>query len=127
MGSSGATIGCIPKSANTMGVIATGLKRRAVAPGDPSQSSLSLDSLVISTGFLRDGQDNITSPGQSLFLILSSSLKIWRELISPNLAPSNTSSNNWINFCLTVDKPLTNGSQVAGTPAVLTHRLGTLG
>jgi len=110
-----------------MGVIATGLKRRAVAPDDPSQSSLSLDSSVISTGFLRDGQDNITSPGQGLFLIPSSPLKIRCELIFPNLAPSSTSSNNWINYCMTVDRPLTNGSQVTGTRVVLTHRLGTLG
>lgn len=29
-------------------------------------------------------------------------------------APSQTSSNNFINFCLTVNKPLTNGQQIKG-------------
>jgi len=74
-------------------ITTTGVGRRAVGPDDPSQSSLTLDPAVISTGFESDGQSNITTPGQD---------------------PSRTSSNNWINFCKTVDKPLTNGTQIPG-------------
>jgi hypothetical protein len=49
-----------------------------------------LDPGVISTNFEQDGSANGTD-GQ---------------------APSLTSKNNFINFCLTVDKPLTNGQQI---------------
>lgn len=66
---------------------------RAVPPNDPSQSALCLDAAVLSTGFQFDGQSNITSTGQ---------------------VASQISSNNWINFCKTVDKPLTNGTQIPG-------------
>jgi len=83
----GITIGCISESENAMRILAT----RAVPADDPSQSSLTLDPAVISTGFQDSGQGNETTPGQ---------------------VPSRTSSNNWINFCKTVDKPLTNGQQV---------------
>ena len=62
MGSFRTTIGCIAESENTMRIA-----RRAVDPGDSSQSSLTLDPSVISTGFQNDGQDNITSAGQGLF------------------------------------------------------------
>ncbi|KAI0295104.1 hypothetical protein B0F90DRAFT_1820683 [Multifurca ochricompacta] len=58
--------------------------------GDP-QSSLTLDPRVIATGFENNGQDTPT-PGQ---------------------VASLTSSNNFINFCLTVpNKPITNGLQI---------------
>jgi hypothetical protein len=46
---------------------------------------------VLSKGFQRNGQENQTVPGQ---------------------VPSLTSSNNFINFCLTVKKPLMNGQQI---------------
>ena len=36
---------------------------------DPSQSSLTLDPAVLSSGFESDGQDNITDGGQGLFLV----------------------------------------------------------
>jgi len=91
--SSKTIIGCTIERENTIGKIARGLNRRAVAPDDPSQSSLTLDSSVIASGLSKDGQDNITSPGQS---------------------GSATTTNNWINFCMTVDKPLTNGTQIPG-------------
>jgi len=60
---------------------------------DP-QTSLTLDPRVISTNFEHDGTANGTA-GQK---------------------PSLTSSNNFINFCLTVDinLPLTNGQQIKG-------------
>ncbi|TDL26975.1 hypothetical protein BD410DRAFT_783089 [Rickenella mellea] len=58
--------------------------------GDP-QKSLTLDPKVISTGFEKNGQE-VPEAGQ---------------------VPSLTSSNNFINFCLTQKgKPLTNGQQV---------------
>ncbi|KAH9044926.1 hypothetical protein EDB83DRAFT_1562179 [Lactarius deliciosus] len=53
---------------------------------DPQKS---LNPKVISKGFEKDGQQG-APPGQ---------------------VPSITSGNNFINFCLTVDKPLTNGKQ----------------
>ena len=49
-----------------------------------------LDPAVIATGFAQDGQATPVA-GQ---------------------VPSLTSTNNFINFCLTVDKPITNGQQI---------------
>ncbi|KAI0336231.1 hypothetical protein GY45DRAFT_1316348 [Cubamyces sp. BRFM 1775] len=60
------------------------------AAGGDAQSSLTLVQSVIATGFENDGQDQPTA-GQ---------------------VPSLTSSNNFINFCATVNKPITNGLQV---------------
>jgi hypothetical protein len=51
-----------------------------------------LDERVISTNFEQNGSPNVTA-GQE---------------------PSLTSSNNFINFCLTVNLPLTNGQQIKG-------------
>jgi len=62
MFSPGTTIDCITVNENTMQLRATG-------PEDPSQSSLTLDPAVISNGFKENGQDNVTSPGQGLFLV----------------------------------------------------------
>jgi len=105
---------------NTMRIIATGVNYTSPDPADPSQSSLTLDPAVISSGFQNTGQDNITASTQGLFPTLPSPQKIERrELISPNPAPSQTSSNNWINFCRTVNKPLTNGQQIHSTRVVL--------
>jgi len=60
------------------------------AKADP-QKSLTLDPKVIAKGFQNNGQDT-PSPGQ---------------------IASKTSSNNFINFCVTVKLPLTNGKQIA--------------
>ncbi|KAJ3570689.1 hypothetical protein NP233_g4248 [Leucocoprinus birnbaumii] len=61
------------------------------AGADAAQSSLTLDPKVIATGFENDGQD-VPAEGQ---------------------VPSLTSSNNFINFCLTVPNlPITNGKQI---------------
>ncbi|KAF8641232.1 hypothetical protein AX17_000866 [Amanita inopinata Kibby_2008] len=60
------------------------------AAGDP-QTSLTLDPKVIATGFANNGQD-VPAQGQ---------------------VPSLTSTNNFINFCLTVPNlPITNGKQI---------------
>ncbi|KAL5518696.1 hypothetical protein ACEPAH_379 [Sanghuangporus vaninii] len=56
------------------------------------QTSLCLDSSLVQTGFEKDGQQD---PAE-------------------NQVASATSSNNFINFCATVDLPLTNGQQVKG-------------
>ncbi|KAF8665145.1 hypothetical protein AX16_000611 [Volvariella volvacea WC 439] len=62
----------------------------SAAGGDP-QTSLTLDPAVIATGFANDGQAQ-PSAGQ---------------------VASLTSTNNFINFCLTVpDLPITNGQQI---------------
>ncbi|KAH9177007.1 hypothetical protein EDB89DRAFT_2112456 [Lactarius sanguifluus] len=66
----------------------TGNNNGAGAGGDP-QTSLTLDPKVISKGFEKNGQE-VPTAGQ---------------------VASLTSSNNFINFCLTVNKPLTNGLQ----------------
>lgn len=89
----GTTVDCMIGDQNTEHIFAARVEAAPVPPDDPSQTSLTLDPAVISDGFKNDGQDNITSPNQ---------------------APSGTSSNNWINFCKTVDKPLTNGRQIPG-------------
>ncbi|TCD62222.1 hypothetical protein EIP91_007201, partial [Steccherinum ochraceum] len=61
------------------------------ASGGDAQSSLTLDPKVIATGFENDGQD-VPAAGQ---------------------VASITSSNNFINFCLTVPNlPITNGQQI---------------
>jgi hypothetical protein len=58
--------------------------------GGDAQSSTTLDPAVISKGFEQNGQAT-QEAGQ---------------------VPSLTSSNNFINFCLTTNQPLTNGAQV---------------
>ncbi|KAI1793760.1 hypothetical protein LXA43DRAFT_1059756 [Ganoderma leucocontextum] len=62
----------------------------AAGGGDP-QSSLTLLNSVIATGFENNGQ-NVPEAGQ---------------------VPSLTSSNNFINFCATLEKPITNGLQIS--------------
>ncbi|KAI0045650.1 hypothetical protein FA95DRAFT_96855 [Auriscalpium vulgare] len=57
--------------------------------GNP-QTSLTLDPKVIAKGFADNGQD-VAEAGQ---------------------VASLTSTNNFINFCLTVNKPITNGQQI---------------
>ena len=65
--------------------------RRQRRPTDPlSTSKKALDPGVIAKGFENDGQSN-PEAGQ---------------------VASLTSNNNFINFCLTVNKPLTNGQQI---------------
>ena len=101
-----------------MRIVATGVNStNSTQPADPSQTSLCLDPAVISSGFDNDGQGNITNPGQGLFSVLPSVSGVEYELIS-NAVPSPTSSNNWINFCKTVDLPLTNGQQITSTCTV---------
>jgi len=56
------------ESENTMRILATGVNYTSPDPEDPTQSSLALDSGVISAGFQTTGQDNITAPGQGSFL-----------------------------------------------------------
>ncbi|KAF8912912.1 hypothetical protein CPB84DRAFT_1841352 [Gymnopilus junonius] len=58
--------------------------------GDNSQTSLTLNPDVIAPGFANNGQD-VPAAGQ---------------------IPSLTSTNNFINFCKSVNLPLTNGAQV---------------
>jgi hypothetical protein len=60
------------------------------AGGGGAQTSLTLNPAVLATGFESNGQENATA-GQ---------------------VASLTSSNNFINFCLTVNKPITNGQQI---------------
>jgi len=68
-------------------------KKKGNGQGDnngDSQSSRTLDDAVIAQGFAKDGQDP-PADGQ---------------------VASLTSTNNFINFCKTVDKPITNGKQI---------------
>jgi len=60
--------------------------------GNDPQKSLKLDPAVIAPGFANDGQD-VPVAGQ---------------------VASLTSTNNFINFCLLSDLPLTNGQQITG-------------
>ncbi|KIK18649.1 hypothetical protein PISMIDRAFT_109085, partial [Pisolithus microcarpus 441] len=62
--------------------------------GNDPQTSLTLDPAVIAKGFQSDGQAQSSEAGQ---------------------VASLTSSNNFINFCLTVPNlPITNGQQISG-------------
>jgi len=70
----------------------TGSNSNSGSDSADAQTSLTLNPAVIATGFEQNGQENATA-GQ---------------------VPSATSSNNFINFCLTVNKPLTNGTQITG-------------
>jgi len=68
----------------------TDITTNATANNPDLQSSLTLDPSVIATGFEQNGQA-VQEAGQ---------------------VPSLTSNNNFINFCLTTNQPLTNGQQV---------------
>lgn len=78
-------------SAASSGNNAAGGSAAAGGNSTDEQSSLTLDPAVVATGFENDGQD-VPAAGQ---------------------VASLTSSDNFINFCLTVpDLPLTNGTQI---------------
>lgn len=62
------------------------------AAGNDPQSSLTLDPAVLAKGFEQNGQE-VPEAGQ---------------------VASSTSKNNFINFCLTVKAPITNGQQIKG-------------
>jgi len=111
---------------NTMRIRATGVTYTPPEEEDPSQSSLTLDNTVISTNFKQNGQDNITSDGQGSFPTNVSETRAYLT----NAVPSQTSSNNWINFCkIWTNKSLTNGGQAKGACVVEDpiHCLETLG
>jgi len=86
--STSATAGGNATNSTTV-TVATNSTAGAGNTGDP-QTSLTLDPAVISKGFENNGQ-SVPAAGQ---------------------VASLTSSNNFINFCLTVPLPLTNGQQV---------------
>lgn len=79
-------------ASNTDTAAASSTTAAAAAGGDAGdeQDSLTLDPSVLATGFEQDGQAT-PAAGQ---------------------VASLTSKNNFINFCLTVDKPITNGQQI---------------
>ncbi|KAF8203165.1 hypothetical protein BJ912DRAFT_943061 [Pholiota molesta] len=73
--------------------VSASISPRSVSPrqNDDPQKSLTLDPRVIASGFANNGQD-VPTAGQ---------------------VPSLTSTNNFINFCLTVPNlPITNGKQI---------------
>jgi len=76
-------------TANAGAAANNGTAAAAADNGDP-QKSLTLDPKVIAPGFANDGQAQAEA-GQ---------------------VPSLTSTNNFINFCLTTNVPLTNGQQI---------------
>jgi len=76
MGSLGITIGCITENENTRRILATGVEYTPPTQPDSSQTSLSLDAAVISSGFRDDGVDDGVTPGQGLYLFLPSLLNI---------------------------------------------------
>ncbi|CAE6519152.1 unnamed protein product [Rhizoctonia solani] len=75
--------------------LASKLERRAekVQRQNNAQTSLTLDPSQVAKGLANDGQQGGGDPGQ---------------------VASLTSTNNFINFCLTQNVPLTNGQQVKG-------------
>ncbi|CAE6442952.1 unnamed protein product [Rhizoctonia solani] len=75
--------------------LASKLERRAekVKRQQDAQKSLTLEASQVAKGLANDGQQGGGDPGQ---------------------VPSLTSTNNFINFCLTQNVPLTNGQQVKG-------------
>lgn len=77
-------------AAATSSVAATGEAIVGAGNVEAAQSSLTLDPAVVMTGLEQNGQA-VQEAGQ---------------------VPSLTSSNNFINFCLTQNLPLTNGQQV---------------
>lgn len=89
--SPGTSIGCILEDEDAVHVLAR--SDHSSRQTDASQTSLCLDASVLSTGFEVTGQTDPPTDGQ---------------------VSSPTSSNNWINFCKTVNKPLTNGTQIPG-------------
>ncbi len=81
----------ISVQATSTAVAGNGAAAGSAAGGADAQSSLTLLNSVIATSFANNGQ-NVPEAGQ---------------------VPSLTSSNNFINFCATVQKPITNGEQSA--------------
>ncbi|KAE9409368.1 hypothetical protein BT96DRAFT_807092 [Gymnopus androsaceus JB14] len=80
-------------AATSVGALSTtDITTNATADSTDAQSSLLLDSRVIATGFLQNGQ-NVQEAGQ---------------------VASLTSNNNFINYCLTQSAPITNGLQLLG-------------
>ncbi|KAJ3476524.1 hypothetical protein NLI96_g11093 [Meripilus lineatus] len=78
-------------SSSSSSAAAAATSRSAADNGNNAQTSLTLNNAVIATGFQKDGQE-VPAAGQ---------------------VASLTSSNNFINFCLTVPNlPITNGQQV---------------
>ncbi|CAE6518375.1 unnamed protein product [Rhizoctonia solani] len=75
--------------------LASKLERRAekIQRQNNAQTSLTLDPSQVAKGLANNGQQGGGDPGQ---------------------VPSLTSTNNFINFCLTQNVPLTNGQQVKG-------------
>ncbi|KAF8203762.1 hypothetical protein BJ912DRAFT_1052556 [Pholiota molesta] len=92
-GSAASSAASTPPPASSTSVAPAAQTSTAVATqsGD-AQTSLTLDPAVIAKGFANNGQD-VPAAGQ---------------------VPSLTSTNNFINFCLTANQPLTNGAQVPG-------------
>lgn len=73
------------------------------------QTSTTLNPSVIAAGFANDGQGTDPIPGEyfGVSLVYFSHL-----FIVEGLTASLTSSNNFINFCATLNIPLTNGTQI---------------
>ncbi|KAK0478153.1 hypothetical protein IW261DRAFT_1400054 [Armillaria novae-zelandiae] len=74
------------------GAAANNGSNNAANNNNNAQTSLTLDPKVIGQGFAQDGNETPVD-GQS---------------------PSLTTTNNFINFCLTVNAPITNGQQIQG-------------
>ncbi|KAE9394318.1 hypothetical protein BT96DRAFT_886646 [Gymnopus androsaceus JB14] len=80
--------------ATSVGALSTtDITTNATADSTDAQSSLLLDPSVIATGFLQNGQSGTPEAGQ---------------------VASLTSNNNFINYCLTQNVPITNGLQLLG-------------
>ncbi|CCM00977.1 uncharacterized protein FIBRA_03025 [Fibroporia radiculosa] len=73
--------------------VATGTSSNTGSNDNNLQTSLTLDPSLVNTGFEQNGQAEGDPEGAGQ-------------------VPSNTSVNNFINFCATVSLPLTNGTQI---------------
>ncbi|THH03337.1 hypothetical protein EW145_g6334, partial [Phellinidium pouzarii] len=80
----------VADASSTVTNVAVASSTTGSGSADAEQSATVLDPAVIATGFEQDGQAT-PAAGQ---------------------VASLTSSNNFINFCLTVNKPITNGQQI---------------
>jgi len=90
-GAAATSSGATTTDSSSVGVLSTtDVTTNATADSTDPQSSLLLDSRVIATGFMQNGQ-NVAEAGQ---------------------VASLTSNNNFINYCLTQNVPITNGLQI---------------
>ncbi|KAE9409371.1 hypothetical protein BT96DRAFT_953702 [Gymnopus androsaceus JB14] len=105
-----ADTGSVADATSVGALSTTDITTNATADSTDAQSSLLLDSRVIATGFLQNGQSKSPRYSLSCHLRLIGIVDVQEA----GQVASLTSNNNFINYCLTQSVPITNGLQLLG-------------